>query len=185
MFEKVSQLLKCHSNFLGVIYTHISVLPRPFWSNGRYWKLNFFSPHSFIQLDFKSGLCSIPTRSQFFSYHSFSLFPITLFLFSLFCTSFFSPPFLSSSNFFLPFPPAFLPFFYSFPFLFFLFLFPFFFPFLPIFFLSLSSLLFSWFLPPFPLLSLSHCFCFCFFFLALNFFLVSPLYQGGCYEHKC
>ena len=48
-----------------------------------------------------------------------------------------------------------------------------------------SSLLFSRFLPPFPFLSLSHCFfVFVFPFSPLNFFLVSPLYQGGCYEHK-
>ena len=108
---------------------------------------------------------STPTRSQFFSYHSFFFFPY----FSLFCI-FFSPPFfLSSSNFFLPF---------SIPFLL-----------LVTFFLTLSAAFLSLFppffySPDFPLLFLSHCFFLFCFFSHLNFFLVSPLYQGGCYEHK-
>ena len=93
---------------------------------------------------------------------------------------FFCPPLISSS----PFPclPSFFLFFsHSFSFFSsscFLFSYPFCY-----FSYSLSSLLFSGFLPPFPLLSLSHCLCFCFVFLALKY-LVSPLYQGGCYEHK-
>ena len=105
-----------------------------------------------------------------------NFFPITLFL--------------SSPTFFffglpLILPPLFpcLPsFFLSYSFSFFssshfLFFFPSCFSF------SLSSLHFILLLPPFPLLYLSHCFG-VFSFSPLNFFLVSPLYQGGCYEHK-
>ena len=79
---------------------------------------------------------------SFFPLLSLSFF--SSLLFSLFCTSFFPPPFLSSSNFFLPFSPAFLPSFFllqhSFPIPFFLFyfLFPFLLP-LSAAFLSLFS----------------------------------------------
>ena len=106
---------------------------------------------------------SILWRAFFFFFPS----PLSPRLAFLFFPSFFCPPLISSS----PFPlPSFLFFFllffsHSFSFFFtscfplsaaFLTLFP---PFI----------LFSWFLPPFPLLSLSHSFCFCFFFLALKF----------------
>ena len=111
----------------------------------------------------------------FFSFPSYSSTCISFFPL-LFC-----PPLISSS----PFPlPSFL-FFLStvlFPFVFFLFyfLFP---PFCSFSF-SLSSLYF----PDFFLLFLSSLFLilfvFVFSFSPLNFFLVSPLYQGGCYEHK-
>ena len=86
-----------------------------------------FPPHpSLFQLDFKSWHGFNPYQIPILFYHSFSFLP---FFFSLFCT--FPPSFLSSSNVFLPFSPAFLPFFfllffshsYSF---FFYFLFPFF-----------------------------------------------------------
>ena len=72
-----------------------------------------------------------------------SLFYFSSLLFSIFCNSFF-PPFLSSSNFFLPFSPAFLPFSFSYSFLssscflFFPYLLLFFLSFLP-FFYSISS----------------------------------------------
>ena len=102
---------------------------------------------------------------------------------TFFSLLFFCCPLISSSPF--PLPSSFLIFF-SHSFFLFYFLFPFFLP-LSVAFLSLFPpfILFSWLLPPFPLLSLSHCFCFCFFsFSPLNFFLVSTLCQGGCYEHK-
>ena len=71
-----------------------------------FFLLFFFFP-SLFQLDFSPGMGSIPTRSQFFLYHSFSFLPFFFHSFALF-----SSPFLSSSNFLLPFPPAFLPFFF-------------------------------------------------------------------------
>ena len=119
---------------------------------------------------------SLHTISQFFSYH---IFPPLLHLF-------FPSFFLSSSDFFYPFSPAFLPLSFLFLFLFFLFL-----PLVSFlsshfccFFSSLSSLYFillisSSFSPP-----LSFSLFFFFPFSHLNFFLVSLLCQGGCYEHK-
>ena len=82
----------------------------------------------------------------------------------------------------IPFSPAFLP---SFFLLFFSHSFSFFFcTFFPLFCyfsFSLSSLYF----PDFSLLiNFLILFVIVFSFSPLNFFLVSPLYQGGCYEHK-
>ena len=144
----------------------------------------FFSPSSLFSplLDLSPGMGSIPSRC-FFSYHSFSFLP---FLFPSTCISFFPsffcPPLISSSHF----PLAFLPFFYllffSHSFSFFLLLVS---PFLLLFILSFLPL-FS-FLDFFPLFLSSLfliLFVFVFVFLPLNFFHVSPLYQGGCYEHK-
>ena len=101
----------------------------------------FFSP-SLFQLEFKSWHGFDPYQIPIF-------FPITLFLFfPSFFPSFFPLLFLSSSNVFLPFSPAFLHllflifFSHSFSFFFFfLFLFPFFFLFLVLvsFFLSLYA----------------------------------------------
>ena len=128
---------------------------------------------------------SIHTRSQYF-------FPITLFLFfpSFFALLHFFFPLLFCPPLFLPpLSPAFFPFSfsYSFPIAFlsfsyscFLFSSPFccfsfsFLPFLysPDFFLLFPSSLFL------------IVFVFVFSFSPLNFFLVSPLYQRGCYEHK-
>ena len=129
---------------------------------------------------------SILWRASFFFFFFSPFFsfppPLTPRLAFLFVPSFF----LSSSNFFLPFPlPSFLfSFYYSFPirFLSFLLLVS---SFLLLFFLSFLPL---FYFPDFFLLFLSSLFlilfAFVFSFSPLNFFLVSPLYQGGCYEHK-
>ena len=115
----------------------------------------FSSSYCFPPLSFSEtlspGMVSIPTRSLFFSYHSFSFLP------------FFFPSFALLFS-----PPIFFVFFFiSSPFCFFSF--------------SLFSLYFILLISSsFPLLSLSL-----FFPLSpLNFFLVSPLCQGGCFEHK-
>ena len=107
--------------------------------------------------------------------------PLTPRLAFLFFPSFFCPPLISSSPF--PLLPSFFIFYYSFPIHFLSslllvspFLLLFFLSFLPLFYFHDFFLLF--------LSSFSHSFCFCFSFSPLNFFLVSPLYQGGCYEHK-
>ena len=97
-----------------------------------------------------------------------SFFPRLAFLFFL---SFYCPPLISSS----PFPLHSFLFFHLFPFIFFLFYF--------------LSAAFLFLVPPFPnffLLFISSLFLilFVFSFSPLNFFLVLPLYQGGCYEHK-
>ena len=133
------------------------------------------SPPPLPLLDFKSLAWVQSLADVVFFYHSFSFLS---FLFPSTCISFFPLLLLSSSNFFLPFLHAFLPFFifsYSFSF-FFTSCFP----------LSATVL---FLVPPFPnffLLFLSSLFLiiFVFSFSPLNFFLVLPLYQGGCYEHK-
>ena len=117
------------------------------------------------------GFDSVESFFLFFFFFFFSFFfsfPFTSPSYSSTCISFFPLLFLSSSNFFLPFPPAFLPFFFlPIRFLSSLLLVS---PFLLLFFLSFLPLFyFRDFFPPFPLLSLSHSFCFCFFFLALKF----------------
>ena len=98
---------------------------------------------------------------------SFFLFFSLLFFFSLplcprlaflFFPSFFCPPPISSSPF--PLPSFLFSFYYSFPMRFLSFFtscFPLSAPFLSLF---PPFILFSWFLPPFPLLSLSHSFFF-------------------------
>ena len=141
-----------------------------------------------------------PWKSPLSSYHSSLLSP-------LFYTSF-SPSyfilFLSSSNFFLSFSPAFLPFFFllffshsfsSSSFFFFLYFFLLFslffsFPFLLLFFslfpLFPPFILFFWLLPPFPLLSFS-CLCCCFPSrppIIFSFLFISCPCQGGCYKIK-
>ena len=130
----------------------------------------FFLPfHSLIQLESWLGFHQIPI---FFSITLFSFIPLLHFFFPpLFC-----PSLISSS----PFPlPSFLISIFS-P-LFFLFFFPFLLP-LSATFLSLFPPFYS---PDFFLLFPSSLFLIVFFsFSPLNFFLVSPLYQGGCYEHK-
>ena len=150
----------------------------------------FFLSLSLFQLDFKPWHVFKP--HFFSSYHSFFfsslLFPPVL--------HFFSPLFVSSfvwcsSNFFLPCLPSFfrspilLPFHFFLLFLF-LFLFSSSLSFLLYFFsLFPPFILFSWFLPPFPLLSLSRCFFL--FLLTLQSFLslfISPLCQGGCHKTK-
>ena len=127
---------------------------------------------------------------MFFSYHSFSFLPF-LFLFRSTCISCFPLLFLSSSNFFLPFPPPPPPpprlpsFFLStilFPFVFFLFYFLF--PPFCCFSFSLSSLYFIFLISSSFSSPLSFSLFLFFSFSPLNFFLVSPHYQGGCYEHK-
>ena len=134
---------------------------------------SFFFP-SFFQLELSPGMGSIPTRIQFFSYHSFTFLPFFFPSFAILFSPLFCPPLISSS----PFPlPSFL---FLSPILFFLLLVSFSFP-ICCFSFSLSSLFFILFLPPFPLLSLSHCFCFCFFFLAHKFL---SCFTWGCYEHK-
>ena len=129
------------------------------------WRVTFF-PIS-ARLHFSPGMGSIPGRAHFF--------PITFFPHSFF------PPFFIlflSSNFFLPFSlPSFfffLLFFFFLTLFVFLYFFLIFLPLSPGFVFSLSSLyfLFSWFIPPFPLLSHSCCFClFVFSFSLLNHFL--------------
>ena len=149
------------------------------------WRAFLFPPLLFFflslfQLDFKSWHGFNPYQIPIF------FLPITLFLFPLlhFCFLF-CPPLISYS----PFPlPSFIFFFllffsHSFCFFFF-FLFPFFFffPFLLHFFpsfLPFIVLISSSFPPP-----LSFSLFLFFSFSPLNFFLVSPLYQGGCYETK-
>ena len=98
-----------------------------------------------------------------FSFFSLLLFSLPLLALDL--HFFFSPPFLSSSNFFLPFPPAFLPFFLStilFPFVFFLFYFLF--PPFCCFSFSLSSLYFIFLISS----SFSSPLSFSFFFSSLT-----------------
>ena len=128
------------------------------------WRATFFFVLFFFSLAFfKSWHGFSPCKSPLF-------FPITLFFLLFFFPSIFHP-FLSSSNFFLPLFPC-LPslflspilfhsfssssFFFFFSFLFRFFPLSFFFPFCCFTFLSSLHLLFSWLLPPFPLLSLSH-----------------------------
>ena len=104
-------------------------------------------------------------ESFFFSFSFPSSF-FSLPLLALDLHFFFSPPFLSSSNFFLPFPPAFLPFFLStilFPFVFFLFYFLF--PPFCCFSFSLSSLYFIFLISSSFSSPLSFSFFFFFFFL--------------------
>ena len=149
-------------------------------SGPRFDSGNFFFPSSFFfrslfQLEFKSWYGFNPYQIpisflKLLSFLPFSFPSFTLLFFLLF---------LSSSNFFLPFSPAFLlfSFSYSFLFLFFLFLL------LVSFFLSLSAAFLSLF-PPFFILLISSSFPPLLSFLPLDFFLVLPLYQGGCYEHK-
>ena len=124
-------------------------------------------------------------ESFFFFFFFFPFFfppPLTPRLAFLFFPSFFCPPLISSSPF--PLPSFLFSFYYSFPirFLSFLLLVS---PFLLNFFLSFLPL---FYFPEFFLLFLSSLFliffAFVFSFSPLNFFLVSPLYQGGCYEHK-
>ena len=125
------------------------------------------------------------TRVRFCGEHFF-FFPFFFFSSSSYsstCISFFPllfcPPLITSSPFPLPF--FLFSFYYSFPirFLSFLLLVS---PFLLL--LFLSFLPFFYF-PDFFLLFLSSLFhVFVFSFSPLNFFLVLPLYQGGCYEHK-
>ena len=136
---------------------------------------------------------SILWRAFMGSIPSICFFPITLFLLFpsffprlafIFFPSFFCHPLILPPLSPPPPPPAFLPFFLStilFPFVFFLFTSCF--PFLLLFFLSFLPL---FYFPDFFLLFLSSLFLilFVFSFSPLNFFLVSPLYQGGCYEHK-
>ena len=107
----------------------------------------------------------------------FFLPPLTPRLCISFFPTFFCPPLISSSSF--P-QPSFL--FFPIHFLSFLLLVS---PFLLLFFLSFLPL---FYFPDFFFLFLSSLFlipfAFVFSFSPLNFFLVSPLYQGGCYEHK-
>ena len=119
-------------------------------------------------------------ESFFFFFFSLFFFPSPSY--SSTCISFFRPPLISSSPF--PLPSFLFSFYYSFPirFLSFLLLVS---PFLLLFFLSFLPL---FYFPDFFLLFLSSLFlilfAFVFSFSPLNFFLVSPFYQGGCYEHK-
>ena len=120
---------------------------------------------------------SVPGRAHFISYHSFFLLSFSsLFLSysnsstpfpcitSLFFLLFFSHSFSSSSFFFF----LYFPLFFSSPICCFSFL-------------AFLHLLFSWLLPPFPLLMFM-----CVFFSSFNhfflFLFISPLYQGGYYN---
>ena len=110
---------------------------------------------SLFQLDFSPGMNLISGRAQLF----FLSYSPPSFI-SPFHTSF-PPPFLSS-NFFLPFSPACLPSFFSFSYSFSC-SFP------------IPLILFSWFLPPFPI-------SICLPFSPLNHFLLFYLFNGSCYK---
>ena len=136
---------------------------------------------SFFSSSFFPSLFQLDFVLAWVSYHSFSFL---LFFFPFFALLL-SPSFFVHLYPFLPFLPAFQPFYlsysFSIPLLSFSLLF--FFPFLLLFILSFLPLIYS---PDYSSFSPPHSFSFfvCLFFKPLNFFLVSPLCQGGCYEHK-
>ena len=173
------------------------------------WRVTFFPPlffpfffPSLFQLDL--AWVQSPADPTFPAYHTFFLPFFSPLSYTSFFPSFFilfCPPLISSSPFPLPsffffflllfshsFSSSsfffFLYFFLSpilFPLLFFLYFFSS--PFCFLFSLSFSFILFSWFFPPFPLLSLSSFSPFNHFFL---FIFISPLCEceGGCHKTK-
>ena len=137
----------------------------------------FFSPLSF-SLSLTPGMGSIPTRTQFFSYHSFSFLPYFFPSFVLlFFPSFVCRTLISSS------PSPLLPYLRSFflsPILSFSYSgFLFFFPFLLLFFLFLPFFYSPDFFLLFPSSLFLIAFVLCFSFSPLNFFLYSPLLRRG------